>query len=169
MAIEYRRLVMKVSDVTGKVATVPLTNDHTDGSWIDTDIYVGEFFWNSTDEILQQRSEIGIVNIGSVSTNVSIETKTESYTLALSDKDKLIEVDDTVEITITVPPNSDVPFPIGSQILLARYGTGELDIAEGSGVTVLKAVGLKLNTQYSGATLIKRATDEWYLFGDLKS
>ena len=169
MATEYRRIVMKVSDVTGEVATVPSTNDHNDGSWLDTDIYVGEFFWNSTDEILQQRSETGIVNIGSVSTNVAIETKTDDHTLILTDKDKLIEMNSATDRTIIVPTNADVAFPIGAQILVSRYGTGELDVAGDSGVTVRSANGLKLNSKFSGATLVKKDTDEWYLWGDLKA
>ena len=52
----------------------------------------------------------------------------------------------------------------------ARGGTGELGITGASGVTVNSALGyLRLNSQYSGATLIKQGTDTWYVFGDLKS
>lgn len=72
MATEYKRLVMKVSDVTGEVATIPTTNDHSDGSWIDTDIYKGEIFINLVDSVIQTRDDNGIITIkNSVSGSVS--------------------------------------------------------------------------------------------------
>jgi hypothetical protein len=69
---------------------------------------------------------------------------------------------------LTIPLNSSVAFPTGTQILLAQYGSGQTTIVATSGVTVRSNGGkLKLNVQYSGATLIKIGTDEWYLFGDI--
>lgn len=35
--------VVKISDIFGVAPTVAPTNDHTDGTWLDTSIYVGEF------------------------------------------------------------------------------------------------------------------------------
>lgn len=61
---EFKRMILKVSDVEGAVATIPSTSDHTDGSWLVTDIYVGELFLNTTDNILQTRTESGIVSLG---------------------------------------------------------------------------------------------------------
>lgn len=58
-------MVIKVSDVTTEVATIPTTNDHTDGSWLNTDIYVGELFLNITDDILQTRTDAGIITLNS--------------------------------------------------------------------------------------------------------
>jgi len=72
-------------------------------------------------------------------------------------------------LAFTVPPSGTVNFTVGSQILIARGGTGELGVT-GPGVTINSAQGhLNLNYQYSGATLIKQATDTWYIFGDLKA
>lgn len=62
---EFKRMVIKVSDVTTEVATIPTTNDHTDGSWLNTDIYVGELFLNITDDILQTRTDAGIITLNS--------------------------------------------------------------------------------------------------------
>jgi hypothetical protein len=45
-------------------------------------------------------------------------------------------------------------------------GVGQTTIVAASGVTINSKDGLKLTAQYSGATLIKRATDTWYLNGD---
>lgn len=61
---EFKRMILKVSDVEGAVATIPSTSDHTDGSWLVTDIYKGELFLNITDNILQTRTDSGIVSLG---------------------------------------------------------------------------------------------------------
>jgi hypothetical protein len=93
--------------------------------------------------------------------------QTASYTLVLSDADKLVEMNVGSANNLTVPLNSSVAFSTGTQILLAQYGAGQTTIVATSGVTVRSNGGkLKLNVQYSGATLIKIGTDEWYLFGD---
>jgi hypothetical protein len=101
---------------------------------------------------------------------ITTNRQTASYTLVLSDADKLVEMNVGSANNLTVPLNSSVAFPTGTQILLAQYGAGQTTIVATSGVTV-RSNGrkLKLNVQYSGATLIKIAENEWYLFGDIVS
>ena len=99
---------------------------------------------------------------------ITANRQTASYTLALSDADKLVEMNVATANNLTVPLNSSVAFSVGTQILLAQYGAGQTTVVATSGVTIRSNGGkLKLNVQYSGATLIKIATDEWYLFGDI--
>lgn len=94
--------------------------------------------------------------------------QTASYPLALTDSDKLVEMNVASANDLTIPLNSSVPFIIGTQILLSQYGAGQTTILPTGGVTLRSALGkTKLTSQYSGATLIKIATDEWYLFGDI--
>jgi hypothetical protein len=94
--------------------------------------------------------------------------QTASYTLVLSDADKLVETNVATANNVTIPLNSSVAFGIGTQILLAQYGAGQTTIVLTSGVTLRSnASKVKLNAQYSGATLIKIDTNEWYLFGDI--
>lgn len=101
---------------------------------------------------------------------ITANRQTASYTLALSDADKLVEMNVATANNLTVPLNSSVAFSVGTQILLAQYGAGQTTVVATSGVTIRSNGGkLKLNVQYSGATLIKIATDEWYLFGDIAS
>jgi hypothetical protein len=101
---------------------------------------------------------------------ITTNRQTASYTLVLSDADKLVEMNVGSANNLTVPLNSSVAFATGTQILLAQYGAGQTTIVATSGVTVRSNGGkLKLNVQYSGATLIKIGTDEWYLFGDIVS
>ena len=114
----------------------------------------------------------------STATQTALDTKTNklvvsnrqtaSYTLVLSDADKLVEMNVGSANNLTVPLNSSVAFSTGTQILLAQYGAGQTTIVATSGVTIRSnGAKLKLNAQYSGATLIKIAENEWYLFGDI--
>jgi hypothetical protein len=101
---------------------------------------------------------------------ITTNRQTSSYTLVLSDADKLVEMNVGSANNLTIPLNSSVAFSTGTQILLAQYGAGQTTVVATSGVTVRSNGGkLKLNVQYSGATLIKIAENEWYLFGDIVS
>jgi hypothetical protein len=106
-----------------------------------------------------------------LNTKVPINAQTgTTYTLVLTDAGKLISSSSSSAVTITVPPNTDVAFPIGTRIDLLRIGTGTCTIAEGSGVTISsKASNKKLSSTGSGATLIKFATNTWWLVGDLSA
>jgi hypothetical protein len=101
---------------------------------------------------------------------ITTNRQTASYTLVLSDADKLVEMNVGSANNLTVPLNSSVAFTTGTQILLAQYGAGQTTIVATSGVTIRSnGAKLKLNAQYSGATLVKIAENEWYLFGDIAS
>ena len=88
-----------------------------------------------------------------------------SYTLAIADfnSDTITTMNSVSANTVTVPP--DV-FIIGTQLLVAQEGTGQTSFVAGAGVT-LKAVGLKISTQYSAATLIQTAANVWNIYGTL--
>jgi hypothetical protein len=90
-----------------------------------------------------------------------------SYTLALSDDSQLVECSNSTGTALTVPPNSSVAFPIGTQIQLLQTGSGQITVTPGSGVTVNATPGLRTRAQWSFATLLKRNTDIWVLVGDI--
>jgi hypothetical protein len=50
MQILDARILLKRSTVAGTVPTIPASSTHTDGSWVNTDIYSGEAFVNTVDE-----------------------------------------------------------------------------------------------------------------------
>ena len=64
MATQDSRIKIKRSTVTSTVPTVPSSNDHTDGTWIATDIYKGELFFNQADGVLWSRDDSGVVCLG---------------------------------------------------------------------------------------------------------
>ena len=105
-----------------------------------------------------------------VPSRTPIISKTDSYTLsATSERDSLIEVNKSSGSTITIPLNSAVAFPIGTTLDILQTGTGQVTIAGASGVTVDATPGLKLRTRWSSATLFKRDTNVWVVFGDLSA
>lgn len=91
-----------------------------------------------------------------------------TYTLVLADAGKLVTLTNGSAVTMTVPLNSSVAFPVGTQIDLFAGGAGQVTVAATGGVTInSKDNNLALSSQYSPATLVKTATDTWFLVGDL--
>jgi hypothetical protein len=96
-----------------------------------------------------------------------INAQTGDYTLVLSDTGKLITLTSSSAITLTIPTNASVPFPIGTQIDLSQMGDGKVTFA-GAGVTINSKGGNKsIADKFVGVSLIKTDTDTWLLVGDL--
>lgn len=111
--------------------------------------------------------EIGTGNVQL--SDLATSAQTASYTLVLADKGKLVEMSNASANNLTVPLNSSVAYPIGTQINILQTGAGQTTVVATSGVTINATPGLKLRTQWSSATLIKRGTDTWVLVGDLSA
>jgi len=106
-----------------------------------------------------------------VPSRTPIIQKTAAYTLgALTERDSLIEVSHTggSAVSVTIPADSTLNFPIGTSIDVLQTNTGSVAIAGAGGVTVNATPGLTLRTQWSSATLLKRAANTWVVYGDLK-
>jgi hypothetical protein len=103
--------------------------------------------------------------------DATIDEKSASYTLVLTDKNKFIKMSVTSTAnTVTVPTNASVAFPIGSQIHIIQYGSGKTQVIPVSGTVILYATpGNFLRAQYSSATLLKCDTNIWMLMGDLSA
>ena len=111
----------------------------------------------------------GTISLDFASSNVVTNAQVASYTLVLADKDKLVEVSNASANTLTVPLNSSVAFPVGTQITVLQTGAGQTTITATGGVTVNATPGLKLRAQWSSVTLIKRAENTWVAIGDLQA
>ena len=97
-----------------------------------------------------------------------IEEAGTTKTLALTDNGNYIITSSASAVTVTVPPNSSVAFPVGAEIVVFQSGAGQVTFAAGGGVTIRsKDNNLKISAQYAAATLKQVATDEWHLLGDL--
>lgn len=91
-----------------------------------------------------------------------------SFTLDLADAAQYHRVSNAGAVTVTVPTNANVAFPIGTNLTIIQAGAGQVSVAGEGGVTINSADSLlSTRVQYSAMTLVKVGTDEWDLTGDL--
>lgn len=131
---------------------------------------------NTTYEIEVCRASIASTNITVIRQWTRIGaftvpvTLTDSATLEIIHAGLRLLINKATAVTITVPPNSSVAFPIGTEIELVQYGAGQVTIAAGSGVTIRsKDSALKTVGQYSTAAIVKIGADEWLAVGSLEA
>jgi hypothetical protein len=110
-----------------------------------------------------------------VPSRTTIVQKSAAYTLSsLTERDNLIEMNSASAVTLTIPLNSAVAYPVGTSIDILATGAGQVSINGTAGVTINCTPSggtniAKLRTQWSSATLFKRATDTWVVMGDLSA
>lgn len=91
-----------------------------------------------------------------------------TYNLVLTDAHKTVTLTNGSAIDARIPLNSGTAFPIGTRIELIQGGAGQVTVAPTGGVTLNSSGGkTKLAAQYAQGTILKVATDTWYLFGDI--
>lgn len=87
-------------------------------------------------------------------------------TLSLSQAGAMVMMNNANPVSLEIPTNANVAFPVGTHIDISQEGDGQVTITPLSGVTLRSRNGTKLAGKYAGGTLFQRATDEWYFFGD---
>ncbi len=96
--------------------------------------------------------------------NISFNQQSSNYTLTTSDSGRLIEMSGGGTLTIT----DSASFPVGFYVDVLQTGSSQVTIA-GTSFTPNATPGLKLRTQWSSATLIKRDLNSWVVLGDLSA
>ena len=111
----------------------------------------------------------GSITIAANATTLNDQTGT-TYTLVLGDAGKHITFTNAAAITVTVPTNAAVAFPIGTIISFSQGGAGQATFS-GAVPPTLQSADSALTTvkQYSGGYMIKILTDTWRFFGDLEA
>lgn len=93
-----------------------------------------------------------------------------SYTFSLFDTGKTLVFSNSSSISLTVPLESSANFAIGQMFTILQKGTGQITISGSVGVTINSLSGNnKISGQYGEARLVKIASNEWLLSGDLTS
>ena len=183
-----------VTSGTGPIPSVALAIDAavefgSDGSGVDVTIFTSTagdtFFFDASEEKMvitgtdgQNSLEVadGDVEItdqltvsGGLVAPLQINAQTgTTYTFVLADAGKLVTSSNGSAQTLTVPPNSSVAYPVGTQVIVQNLGSANATLAQGSGVTIQSKDSAKeIDGQFAGATLIKTATDTWSLIGAL--
>lgn len=98
----------------------------------------------------------------------SVNTQASTaYTFNADDHKKLTSFTSSSAITATIPPNSSVPYTVGSHIDITQNGTGKVTVVGDTGVTIRSTTTTSTRTQYSIISFIKINTNEWLATGDL--
>ena len=175
-------LILRVNDATAgstatpeDVARIEVLQGAVDPSPVapalpDTAIALAEVLRTSGDTNITNAmiTDRRVVANGSLPPAGTVNEQTASYVLALSDGFGIVEMNVGSANTLTVPPDADAPFPIGTQIIVLQTGTGQTTLTPGSGVAINSRLGsLGIAFQFSGATLLKRAANTWIAVGDL--
>ena len=91
---------------------------------------------------------------------------TTTYPLVIGDANEFMICDSTSNFTITIPLNSSVPFPTGTEIAFMQYNTGSVTVQGTGGVTLRSSQTAKTAKQYAVIAIKKINTDEWVCVGD---
>jgi hypothetical protein len=153
-AIAYSKLALSNSVVNADIATtaaIAYSKLSLTGSVVNADI--------STSAAIDQNKIA----------DTTLNQQAASYTLVLTDKNKMVEISNAGATTLTIPADNTVNMATGATLTILQTGAGQVTIAGASGVTVNATPGLKLRTQWSSATLIKRAANTWVALGDLSA
>lgn len=104
---------------------------------------------------------------------LTINSQTSDYTLVLTDNGKFVSMNDADPLDVTVPLNSSVAFPTGTELFVYQEGAGAVSILPTTGVTINsgrdgETVGARsLREKFSVVKLVKTDTDSWSLSGDI--
>ena len=102
---------------------------------------------------------------------VNAQTGT-SYTPVLGDSvNTLITLSNVSAITLTIPPNSSVAYPVGTILNFVNINTGTATFAAGAGVTIVSngatSAAPAFRTRYSSAACIQTSANSWLVIGDI--
>jgi hypothetical protein len=147
---------------SGNVYSTGITNGGEDVGYI-----LVELPQNAPDSLYYacqyHSSMAGSISVQSKDT-ITINSKSSSYTILPVDSGRLIEMSAGGTLTIT----DSSSFPVGFTVDILQTGSSQVTIA-GTSFTPNATPGLKLRTQWSSATLIKRGLNSWVVLGDLSA
>ena len=104
--------------------------------------------------------------IGDISIKLSINPQTgTTYTLVMTDAGKLVRCSNANAITLTIPKNSVVAFPVGTFIDVEQQGAGVVAGAPVDGDVTINSTARKTWGQYSVIRFIKLDTNLWNVVG----
>ena len=123
----------------------------------------GQFVYLTDTDVLTYYDGSAWTNFGAGAPSVSEKTGT-TYTIAAGDAQTTVFVNNATGTTVTI----DDEIAVGERIDFVQKGAGAITFAAGSGVTLhSKDSLLSTNGQYTAATVIKEATNVYYLIGNL--
>lgn len=96
-----------------------------------------------------------------------VTTAAVSYTLSAEDNGVLLDLNNSSPSIVTIETDTAESTPIGMSVRILRRNTGTVTIDGATGVLLNNsASAFSVPTQFGVATILKRAANEWILFGD---
>lgn len=171
--VKSRVTALPGSPVDGEIYIVPSGGDANKVAIRDASAWTyfvpveGVRLWVEDEDITVVWNGTSWANVAAISEKRVVTDAATTRTGSLSDAHAYIQFTSGSATTFTVPPNSTVAFPIGTEIEVEQGGAGTVSISAGVGVTV-RSRGALLNVagQYGVVVLKKVATDTWTLRGD---
>jgi hypothetical protein len=110
------------------------------------------------------------VTVADAAQRVVRNVTTTPFTVTSADAGKALVMASSSAMSLVIPAESTYNFTIGQTFVVIQKGTGAITVSGGVGVTIIsKSSYVKTAGQYSEARLIKVASNEWFLSGDLTS
>ncbi len=175
--------------VTVNLAVDAAVDMGTDGSGVDVTFHSAtagdNMLWDASDEKLVITGTDGanalevadgdveitdaLTVTGTTTTYLNVITdSTTTRTPGLTDASAYILCTHGTGMTVTLPQDSDVAFPVGTQIIFERNGAGTLTFAAGAGATVnSKGATLTCADRYTTVAAVKIVADTWTIFGNI--
>jgi hypothetical protein len=168
-SIEYSVAPPSGQDIT-ILRITPVTQETNYGRYDPFDSETNE---DNLDKIVSMIQDLS-TDLGDIVTQVAnfewqFVSFSGDYTPGFTDKFKMLRsVDDGGTQTVTIPPNADVPFEVGTQISFKQHGTSILDFVPGVGVTLDSPNSFEVSGQYGSVTVVQDEPNRWFLVGNLK-
>lgn len=140
---QFSRLVNHRVTTAGQTFTIPTSNDHTDETWLATDLYIGEIGINVTDDTIYMRTNNGIIQIATGTSS----TGTTSSAAVFVYNSPNIEIGSTYSAD-AVTPRSGYYTDLGSSTL--RWKDLYLGGSSGGTTTINVNSGLNLKESTNG-------------------
>ena len=150
---QYSRLLNHRISTSGQTFTIPTSDDHTDETWLSTDLYIGELGINITDDKIYMRTNNGIVQLATgTSSSGSTSSVAQPWTFASPN----IQISTTYSAD-AITPRSGYYTDLGTTALrwkdlyLGGSSTGYTTINTNGGVILREATNYILTT--NGASI----------------
>jgi hypothetical protein len=131
---------------------------------------LGALEWDNTQLYITSSTQFTALNRNAIATaTVLINAQTgTTFTPGLTDAGKLVTASNPAAISLTIPTDATVDFPIGTQLLVMQLGAGQVTVSAVTPgtTTIISRSGTKTAGQYALISLIKVAANQWVVGGD---